>query len=552
MRHLLLPFTPRYIVLTLVVIGLAVSAAFAWSYPGARFWLSFPIVILGLLTALGLHDLIQTRHAILRSFPIAAHLRFILEHIRPELRQYFFEDEKSGTPFPRDKRAIVYQRAKDALDTRPFGTHYDVYSEHYEWMHHSMAPKKPNGALFRVAVGGPDCATPYEASVLNISGMSFGAISPNAIRALNKGAQMGGFAHDTGEGGVSRYHKEFGGDLVWQIGSGYFGCRDEDGNFEPNTFAETARLNQIKMIEVKLSQGAKPGHGGMLPAAKISEEVALTRHIAMGHDCISPAQHSAFSTPLEFMDFIARLRDLAEGKPVGFKLCVGHPWEFLALVKAMLETGITPDYIVVDGAEGGTGAAPLEFMDHLGVPLRDGLTFVHAALVGANLRDRVKLAGSGKITSAFDMARVMALGADWCNAARGFMFALGCIQSQQCHTDRCPTGVATQDKVRQRSLVVEDKAARVANFHKETLLALGELIGAAGLEHPSGLRPHHFVTRAEDTTLTFRDLYGGLEPGELLAGTDNPRYREAWHLARADTFAPAGELPAAPANLAAE
>ena len=552
MRHLLLPFTPRYIVLTLVVVGLAVSAVLAWAYPGARFWLSFPIAIFGLLACLGLHDLIQTRHAILRSFPIAAHLRFILEHIRPELRQYFFEDEKDGTPFPRDKRAIVYQRAKDALDTRPFGTHYDVYSEHYEWMHHSMAPKSPNGAHFRVVVGGPDCAAAYEASVLNISGMSFGAISPNAIRALNKGARMGHFAHGTGEGGVSQYHKEFGGGLVWQIGSGYFGCRDEDGNFEPDTFAATASLDQIKMIEVKLSQGAKPGHGGMLPAAKISEEVALARHIPMGQDCISPAHHPAFSTPIEFMEFIARLRNLAEGKPVGFKLCIGHPWEFLAIVKAMLETGITPDFIVVDGAEGGTGAAPLEFMDHLGVPLRDGLTFVHAALVGTNLRDRIKLAGSGKITSAFDMARIMALGADWCNAARGFMFALGCIQSQQCHTDRCPTGVATQDKTRQRALVVEDKASRVANFHKETLMALGALIGAAGLEHPSDLRAHHFVTRAEDTTLTFRELYGGLEPGELLAGTDNPRYRDAWMLARADTFAPAGELSAAPASLAAE
>ena len=552
MGNLLLPLTPRYIVLTLASLGLVLSIAIAARYPDAAVYLSILIAIFGFLTGLGIHDLLQRKHAILRNYPIAAHLRFIFEHVRPELRQYFFEDEKDGAPFPRDKRAIVYQRAKDALDTRPFGTHYDVYSEHYEWMHHSIAPRKPDGDTFRIAVGGPNCTAPYEASVLNISGMSFGAISPNAIRALNKGAKIGSFAHTTGEGGVSRYHKEFGGDLIWQIGSGYFGCRDENGEFQPEKFADTAEYAQIKMIEVKLSQGAKPGHGGMLPAAKISDEVARTRHIPMGRDCISPPHHSAFSTPIEFMEFVAQLRRLAGGKPVGFKLCVGHPWEFLALVKAMLETGITPDFIVVDGAEGGTGAAPLEFMDHLGMPLRDGLTFVHAALVGTNLRDRIKLAASGKITSAFDMARVMALGADWCNAARGFMFAVGCIQSQQCHTDRCPTGVATQDKIRQRALVVPDKAARVANFHKETLVALGELVGAAGLSHSDGLRAHHFVTRSDTGTLSFRDLYGGLEPGELLSGTDKARYREAWQLARADSFLPASELPAVPVGVAAE
>lgn len=552
MRSLLLPFTPRYMIFTLVAVGLAVSMALAWRFPEAGLPLGFAIAVFGLLTLVGIRDLIQTKHAILRNYPIAAHIRFILEHIRPELRQYFFENEKDGMPFPRDKRAIVYQRAKKALDTRPFGTHYDVYREHYEWLHHSMAPNRPTGELFRIAVGGPDCIAPYSASVFNISAMSFGSISANAIRALNKGAKLGDFAHDTGEGGVSPYHQEFGGDLIWEIGSGYYGCRNALGGFEPEKFADTAALPQIKMIEIKLSQGAKPGHGGMLPAAKISEEVARIRHIPMGRDCISPASHSTFKTPLEFMAFIAKLRDLAGGKPVGFKLCVGHPWEFLAVVKAMLETGITPDFIVVDGTEGGTGAAPLEFMDHIGMPLRDGLTFVHAALVGTNLRERVKLAASGKITSAFDMARVMALGADWCNAARGFMFAVGCIQSQQCHTDRCPTGVATQDKTRQRALVVRDKAARVANFHKETVLALGELIAAAGLHHPRELRAHHFVTRAEDCTLTFRELYGGLEPGELLAGTDNPRFREEWLLARADTFKPAGELPPLPASVAAE
>jgi glutamate synthase domain-containing protein 2 len=552
MRHLLLPFSARYIVFTLVLAAFLFSLALAWRHPEAILLLSPALALFGFLFGLGVHDLVQSKHAILRNYPISAHIRFILEHIRPELRQYFFEDEKDGMPFPRDKRAIVYQRAKRALDTRPFGTHYDVYQEHYEWLHHSMAPKKPTGELFRIDVGGPDCTAPYSASVFNISAMSFGSISPNAIRALNKGAQMGGFAHDTGEGGVSRYHQKYGGDLIWEIGSGYFGCRDGDGAFDPEKFAETAALPQIKMIELKLSQGAKPGHGGMLPAAKISAEVSRIRHIPMGRDCISPAYHSAFDTPRGMMAFIAKLRGLSGGKPVGFKLCVGHPWEFLAVVKAMLETGITPDFIVVDGTEGGTGAAPLEFMDHMGMPLRDGLTFVHAALVGANLRERIRLAASGKVTSAFDMARAMALGADWCNAARGFMFAVGCIQSQQCHTDRCPTGVATQDPTRQRALHVRDKATRVANFHKETVLALGKLIAAAGLDHPDELRSHHFVTRVEERTVTFRELYGGLEPGELLAGTDNARFREAWLMAQADSFKPAGELPPLPAKIAAE
>lgn len=537
MRNLLLPFTARYIVLTLAVLGFAACVALAFRYPHAILHLSLPLALFGFFTGLGVHDLIQTKHAILRNYPIAAHLRFILEHIRPEIRQYFFEAEKDGMPFARDKRAIVYQRAKKALDTRPFGTHYDVYRDHYEWLQHSMVPRTPSGELFRIEVGGPDCTAPYAASVLNISAMSFGSLSANAIRALNKGAKLGGFAHDTGEGGVSPYHQEHGGDLIWEIGSGYFGCRNHDGSFSPEKFAATAASPQIKMIEIKLSQGAKPGHGGVLPAAKISAEIARIRHIPHGQDCVSPACHATFSTPVGLMDFIAALRRLAGGKPVGIKLCVGHPWEFLAVVKAMLRTGITPDFIVVDGTEGGTGAAPLEFMDHIGMPLRDGLTFVHAALVGAHLRDRIRIAASGKITSAFDMARVMALGADWCNAARGFMFAVGCIQSQQCHTDRCPTGVSTQDHTRQRALVVPDKAARVASFHRETVKALGELIAAAGLDHPRELRSHHFVTRTKDRTVTFMELYRSLEPGALLAGTDDPRFHEAWVMASADSFA---------------
>ena len=540
MRLSLLPFSPRYALLTLSIFGAAGLAALAWNSPDARLYIAVPLAIFSFFAGLGVRDLLQTKHAILRNYPIAAHLRFLFEKIRPEMRQYFFEADKDGSPFPRDKRAIVYQRAKKELDKRPFGTQYDVYENRYEWLHHSMAPKAPSREPFRILIGGPLCSQLYSASVLNISALSFGSLSANAIRSLNKGAELGGFAHDTGEGGVSRHHREHGGDLIWEIGSGYFGCRNSDGTFSPEKFAETAALPQVKMIEIKLSQGAKPGHGGVLPAAKVTDEIARARGVEARRDCISPARHSVFSTPIELMQFIADLRQLSCGKPIGFKFCVGHPWEFLALVKAMLETGILPDFIVVDGKEGGTGAAPLEFMDHLGMPLRDGLTFVHAALVGANLRDRIKVGASGKIISAFDMARVMALGADWCNAARGFMFAVGCIQAQQCHTDRCPTGVATQDPARQRGINVPTKAVRVAQFHRETVRALAELIAAAGLEHPRELTAHHLMQRAApDRVVTFSELYRALLPGELLSGTDDVRFREAWAAARADSFAPA-------------
>ena len=367
--------------------------------------------------------------------------------------------------------------------------------------------------------------------------MSFGALSPNAIRALNKGARKGNFAHDTGEGGLSTYHLENGGDIIWEIGSGYFSCRDGDGRFAPGKFAELAVRPEVKMVELKLSQGAKPGHGGVLPAAKVSAEIARTRGVPRGQDCISPAFHSAFSTPIEMMHFIATMRRLAGGKPAGFKLCVGHPWEFLGICKAMLETGIYPDFIVVDGKEGGTGAAPLEFMDHLGMPLREGLSFVHNALIGINARKRIRIGAAGKIISAFDIARAMALGADWCNSARGFMFAVGCIQSQSCHTDRCPTGVATQDPTRQRALVVSDKSERVWNFHRATLHTLAELVAAAGLEHPNDFHLAHFSRRVTAREIvSFAELFPTLEPGELIAGTADPRFRDAWAMARADSF----------------
>ncbi|HEX4407599.1 MAG TPA: FMN-binding glutamate synthase family protein [Xanthobacteraceae bacterium] len=536
MRALLLPLQPRYIVFSAVLL---ICAALLFD---ELFWLpSVYVVILlllfGALALIGTRDLLQPRHAILRNYPLSAHIRFILEEIRPEIRQYFLESEKDGTPFSRDKRALVYQRSKQALDKRPFGTQNDVYASGYEWLHHSIAPKPVAHEPFRVLIGGPDCAKPYSASIFNISAMSFGALSSNAVRALNIGAQKGGFAHDTGEGGYSPYHRENGGDIIWEVGSGYFSCRNEDGTFSPEKFEANAKNDQIKMVELKLSQGAKPGHGGVLPGAKVSREIADTRGVPMGVDCISPSRHSAFSTPIELMQFIATMRRLSGGKPAGFKLCIGHPWEFMAICKAMLETEIYPDFIVVDGKEGGTGAAPLEFTDHLGMPLREGLNFVHNALIGINARDRIKLGASGKIISAFDIARVMALGADWSNSARGFMFALGCIQSQSCHTDRCPTGVSTQDKSRQRALVVPDKGQRVHNFHRATVEAVGELVAAAGLDHPTQFAPAHFSRRVSPHEVkSFAELYPPLEPGELIAGSADKRYEIAWAMASAKEF----------------
>ncbi len=535
-------FNLRYALITWPAILVLAGCFVMLAFPGQVWWVLPLTLLCAFSVLLGIHDLRQTRHAVLRNYPVAAHLRFLLESIRPEMRQYFFEGDKDGAPFPRDKRAIVYQRAKKDLDKRPFGTQFDVYQEQYEWLHHSIAPQPalPTEAM-RVTVG-PDTKQPYSCSLLNISAMSYGSLSANAIRALNKGARKGGFFHDTGEGGVSPYHREFGGDLVWEVGSGYFGARAADGSFDPVKFRDAAADPQIKMVELKLSQGAKPGHGGVLPAAKVTQEIALIRGVPMGQDCNSPAQHSCFSTPVELLEFIARMRDLSGGKPAGFKLCIGHKWEFMAICKAMVETGITPDFIVVDGKEGGTGAAPLEFMDHIGMPLRDGLTFVNNALIGVGLRDRIRIGASGKITSAFDMARVLALGADWCNAARGFMFAVGCIQAQSCHTGECPTGVATQDPLRQRAIVVPDKAERAANFHRNTLHALAELVAAAGLAGPDDLRPHHFLRRTDsDKVRSFDQIYAQLKPGQLLADPASaPEFAEAWSLSRAGTFARVG------------
>ncbi len=536
---LLLPLTARFIVYTLVVLITAILLYFL-IYVYYSPYLAVPLVMLAGLSVIGTYDLIQSKHAVLRNYPLTAHIRFILEGIRPEIRQYFLESEKDGKPFSRDKRAIVYQRAKQALDKRPFGTQNDVYTSGYEWLHHSMAPKLAAKKLFRVVIGGPDCSHPYSASIFNISAMSFGALSANAIRSLNIGAKKGNFAHDTGEGGYSPYHRECGGDIIWEIGSGYFGCRNGDGTFCAEKFAASAMSDQVKMVELKLSQGAKPGHGGVLPGVKVTAEIAATRGVAVGVDCISPSRHSAFSTPIELMQFIATMRRLSGGKPAGFKLCIGHPYEFLAICKAMLATKIYPDFIVVDGTEGGTGAAPLEFVDHIGMPLREGLNFVHNALIGVAVRDRIKLGAAGKIVSAFDIARVMALGADWCNSARGFMFALGCIQAQSCHTDRCPTGVSTQDATRQRALAVADKSERVFNFQRATMESLAELVAAAGLDHPAEFRPAHFWRRVSaHQVMSFAELYPPLEPGELLTGTSDRRFAAAWAMANAAEFRPA-------------
>ena len=525
----------RYLAYAACIVLTVLSLALALRWPG--WWWGFGIF--AALTALGTFDLLQKRATLRRNYPLLAYFRYGLESIRKEIRQYFIEDDLAEVPFSREKRALVYQRAKNARDTVPFGSEHDPYDTRYEWINHSLAPVHAESHDFRLLIGGAQ-STPYDASVFNISAMSFGSLSANAVRALNEGARRGRFFHDTGEGSICSYHRERGGDLVWEIGSGYFGCRDEGGRFSEERFVANAIDPQVRMVEIKLSQGAKPGHGGMLPAAKVSAEIAAARGVPQGVDCISPAAHSAFSTPIGLLEYVARLRELSGGKPVGFKLALGHPWEWFGLAKAMLETGLLPDFIVVDGAEGGTGAAPSEFINHVGVPMHEGLMLVHNTLVGIGVRDKVRIGAAGKIASAFDIARTVAMGADWCNAARGFMFSLGCIQSRSCHTDHCPTGIATQDPARWRALDVEDKAARVFNFHQNTLKALRDLLGAAGLEHPSQLGPEHILRRVSQTEVrSLAALYRFLEPGELLDQVpEHAVFRMFWPTARADSFAP--------------
>ena len=498
------------------------------------------MAVTGLLLLVGIYDLVQHKHSILRNYPVIGHLRFLLEGTGPEIHQYFVESNTSGRPFNRDARDLMYRRSKGVEAVKSFGTELDVYGYGYGFISHSARPRaavKDPGRNLRVEVGGPDCLHPYSASLLNISAMSFGALSANAIRALNMGALRGGFAHNTGEGGLSVHHREPGGDVIWQVGTGYFGCRTDQGGFSAELFEAESQLPQVKMIELKLSQGAKPGHGGILPGAKVSPEIAAARKVPVGEDCLSPPGHTAFSTPTGLLDFIQQLRDLSGGKPVGFKLCVGDPREFYAICKAMLETGITPDFITVDGGEGGTSAAPPEFTDHLGFPLREGLLLVHNALVGTGLRDRIKIAASGKRFASYQMASALALGADWCNVARGFMFSVGCIQSQLCGTNLCPVGVATQNKRLQKALVPEDKAERAYLFHKATLEGLAETAAACGLEHPDRFEPIHLYERISPHQIRrFDQLYDFLEPGQLLGGDIPESVSPFWQNARADSF----------------
>ena len=533
---------------------LATVGLLLWWVSASLWWLLLA-AFGALLFVQGVRDLQQTRHALLRNYPVSGWIRFLLENFRPEIRQYFLESDTEQLPFSRVQRAMVYQRAKSQNDKRPFGTLIDLYQAEVEWLTHSARPVHADPAAFRVLVGGPTCRQPYDCSVLNISAMSFGALSANAIQALNRGAKLGGFAHDTGEGSISAHHRAHGGDLVWQIASGYFGCRDAEGRFDPERFAANAADPQVRMIEVKLSQGAKPGHGGMLPAAKVSAEIAAARGVPQGVDCISPPAHSAFDSPLTLIEFISRLRELSGGKPVGIKLCIGHPWEWFGIAKAIRDTGQAPDFIVVDGSEGGTGAAPAEFSDHVGMPLRDGLRLVHNTLIGIGWRDKIRIGASGKVISAFDIAMMRAIGADWCNSARGFMFALGCIQSRSCHTDRCPTGVATQDALRQRALVVPDKAQRVWNFHRHTLEALAELLSAAGLHHPRELTADHVMVRvSRGRSAPMSSLLPSVEPGCLLAGgrmpIDTPKaFLAFWEASRSDAFAYHAGLTNAPPQM---
>ncbi len=502
----------------------------------ARWFLVFLIP----LVVLYIYDISQKKHAILRNFPILGHLRFMFEFIRPEIQQYFIANDQEEHPYDRETRSLIYQRAKNVRDTIPFGTQREITAVGYEWVLHSMNAKKPAEIEDRITIGSDLCKQPYSSSRLNISGMSFGALSANAVMAMNLGAKIGGFAQATGEGGLSSYHLQ-GGDVIWQVGTGYFGCRDDDGNFDSKEFAKEANRPEVKMIELKLSQGAKPSHGGILPAAKLTPEIAAIRKAPLGYDVISPGRHTAFNTPTEMMYFIQKLRDLCGGKPVGVKLCLGQPHEFLSICKAMLATRIYPDFFTIDGAEGGTGAAPVEFVNHVGMPLNFAISFIHNALIGIGLRDKIRIAASGKIASGFDMVCKVAIGADVCNIARAMMMATGCIQSMQCNMNTCPTGVATQDKHLQKGLVIEDKKHRVANFHRMTLHSFLELIGAMGLTNPSELRPHHILRRVNAVEFkTYQDIYNSLgravNPGDFLTGKISDYYKPYWEQASAERF----------------
>lgn len=521
----------KFILISIIALVLIAAVALFWTPILWLFLLIAPLIIMGVF------DILQKKHTIRRNFPLIGRFRYILESIRPEIMQYFVETDTEGRPLNRILRSLVYRRAKGENDTEPFGTQLNIYHSGYEWLEHSMYAKnnpKDIGEFPRLLIGGKDCKQPYSSSLLNISAMSFGSLSTNAILALNKGAKMGNFAHNTGEGGISDYHLKYGGDLIWQVGTGYFGCRHDDGTFNEKTFRENALRPEVKMIEIKLSQGAKPGHGGILPAIKNTEEIAKIRHIKPGVAVHSPPSHSAFSNPVEFMYFIKKLRDLSEGKPIGFKLCLGRKQEFMDFCEAMISTGIQPDFISVDGGEGGTGAAPVEFSNSMGMPLREGLIFVHDTLVGFGLRKDIKVIVAGKIISGFHMARAIALGADGCNSARAMMLSIGCIQALQCNNNTCPVGVATQNESLVKGLVVEDKAPRAKKYHEATIHSFLELVAAAGLNSPSELTRNHISKRVGLYDVkTYEEIYPYMQEGALLDINRIPKdYKKFFHLTR--------------------
>ena len=524
----------RVLIVALVWLAAVGCGVLAIAMHGAWWVLA---VIVAALAAVGTVDLLQTRHTILRAFPILGHARFLAELVRPEIRQYFVESNTEAAPYDRDTRDMVYERSKGMKGEGPFGTERDVYALGYEFLRHSLRARPATALTPTVRLGGPDCRQPYDIALFNVSAMSFGALSGNAIEALNGGAALGGFAHDTGEGAISPYHLKHGGDLIWEIGSGYFGCRDAGGHFDAAKFEEKAALPSVKAISIKLSQGAKPGLGGVLPGPKVSAEIAATRGVPQGQTVVSPPAHTAFHTPVELIHFIATVRSLSGGKPVGFKLCVGARTEFLSICKAMLETGITPDFVIVDGAEGGTGAAPLEFEDHVGMPLTEGLMMVHNCLVGTGLRDHVKIGASGKVATGVDIVSRICQGADFTLAARAMMFAVGCIQAMKCHTNKCPTGVATQNQGLARALYVPDKIQRVFNFHRATVASAAQIVASMGLDGFHELQPSMLNRRIEgQRTRTYAEIYDWLMPGELLDDPPPESWCSDWIEASADEF----------------
>lgn len=539
-KKLYLLTNPKPVMRKLFVLGsiavVAIILALSW------FWIDalFLFLIAGPLIYMGIADMLQVKQSIKRNFPLFGRLRYVFEDLRPKIQQYFVESDTDGAPINRNERSVIYQRAKKQIDTVPFGTQLNVYAEGYEWITHSIAPKDFHKMEHnpRIRFGGKECKQPYDMSVLNISAMSFGSLSQNAILALNSGAKLGGFAHNTGEGGLSPYHLQPGGDIIWQIGTGYFGARTEDGNFSDDAFKANATKPNVKMIEIKLSQGAKPGHGGILPAAKNTPEIAKIRLVKPGTTVFSPPFHSAFNTPKELLLFVKRLRELSGGKPVGFKLCVGRKSEFLSICKAMVELKIYPDFITVDGGEGGTGAAPPEFTNFVGMPLLDALAFVDNALRGFGIRHEMRMIASGKVLTGFNLLRAMALGADTCNAARAMMMALGCIQALECNRNTCPTGVATQNPELMKGLDVKDKAERVANFHKNTVESFVELMAATGMTHPEQINRTHVYRRVfMNMVKTYEEIYPTIPDGCLLEGGDVPfELEEYMKYASAETF----------------